>query len=229
MLMFVNGRNERRGIAVQRTTGLTSIDWDKTPQWSPKNISVDYAATFGGVLGGVRSASVEERPVSSGDHIDRQVIRSGMLEIIASDPSHEAEQLRMLATHLSGFVVSSKVTGSDQRMRSGEVTMRIPADHFDEARAQVRAIAKAVEQDTVEARDVTREYIDQEARLRNFRAEEGQYLTILKRATAVKDVLEVSSKLADVRSRIDQLEADLRLLHHDVEMSLLTINITAIG
>jgi len=63
--------------------------------------------------------------------------------------------------------------------------MRIPAKHLDEARAQVRAIAKAVEEDTIEARDVTREYVDQEAKLRDFRAEEAQYLAILKRATAV--------------------------------------------
>lgn len=228
LLMFVNWQNEHRGIATQKATGLASIDWDKTAQWSLKNIPVDYV-TVGGVPGGVRSASVEERPVSSGDHIDRQIIRSGTLEIIATDPSHEAEQLRILATHFSGFVVSSKITGSDQRMRSAEVTMRIPAEYFDRAREQVRATAKAVEQETVEARDVTREYVDQEATLRNCLAEEAQYLTILKRATAVNDVLEVSSKLAEVRGRISQLEADLRLLHHEVEMSLLTINITAMA
>jgi hypothetical protein len=107
--------------------------------------------------------------------------------------------------------------------------MRIPAEYFDNARAQVRRIANTVEQDTIEARDVTREYVDQEASLRNSRAEEAQYLAILKRTAAVKDVLEVSSKLAGVRGRIDELEADLRLLHHQVEMSLLTTNITAVA
>jgi hypothetical protein len=75
--------------------------------------------------------------------------------------------------------------------------MRIPAEYFDDARAQVRRIAKTVEQDTTEARDVTREYVDQEASLRNSRAEEAQYLAVLKRAAAVKDILEVSSKLAE--------------------------------
>lgn len=106
--------------------------------------------------------------------------------------------------------------------------MRIPAEHLDEARAQVRtAIAKVVEEDTIEARDVTREYVDQEAKLRNLRAEEAQYLAILKRATAVNDVLDISSKLADVRGQTDEPEADLRFLRHQVEMSLLTVNTTA--
>lgn len=232
LLMFVNWRVEHRGIAAQKATGLASNGWDLRSQWSQKSVlpsfSVDYA-TVGGVAANVQHAAVEEQLGSSGDHAERQVIRSGTLEIIVTDPLQEAERLRDLATRFSGFIVSSKIAGADERMRSAEVTMRIPADHFDEARAQVRAIAKAVEQDTIDARDVTREYVDQEATLRNCRAEEVQYLAILKHATAVKDVLEVSSKLAEVRGRIDQLEADLRFLHHQVEMSLLTINITAMA
>jgi hypothetical protein len=240
--MFVNLRNDHRGIAAQRATGLASSAWEPTPLWQQTGIlpsfghrqhvqmGVDYAyGTLGGVPGGIRRVSVDSRPESEVANTDRQIIRSGTLEIITTDPLQAAEQLRDLATHLSGFVVSSKVNGSDERARSAQVTMRIPAKHLDEARAQVRAIAKAVEEDTIEARDVTREYVDQEAKLRNFRAEEAQYLAILKRATAVKDVLEVSSKLADVRGRTDELEADLRFLRHQVELSLLTVNITAMA
>ena len=65
--------------------------------------------------------------------------------------------------------------------------------------------------------------------MRNARAEEQQYLLILKRAASVKDVLEVSSKLAEVRAHIDELQTDLRSLHSQVEMSLLTTNITAMA
>jgi hypothetical protein len=242
VLIFVNWRNEQLGIAEQKASGLAANAWDPTSQWLQKSIlplskqrarmGVDYAnSTLGGVIGGVPGAAFKLRLASSSaaDHADRQVIRSGTLEIIATDPLLAAEQLRNLATHLSGFVVSSKVSGSDGRTRSAQVTVRIPAENFEEARSQVRTIAKAVEQDSVEAVDVTREYVDQEARLRNSRAEEMQYLAILKRATAIKDVLEVSSKLEEVQGRIDEQEADLRFLHHQVEMSLLTTNITAMA
>lgn len=242
LLMFVNWRNEYRGIAAQRATGLASSAWEPTSLWQQKSLlpsfghrrhaltGVDYASgTIGGVPGGIRPVSVESRAESEVDNTDRQIIRSGTLEITVTDPLQAAEQLRDLATQFSGFVVSSKVNASDERARSAQVIMRIPAKHLDEARTQVRAIAKAVEEDTTEARDVTREYVDQGAKLRDFRAEEAQYLAILKRATAVKDVLEVSSKLADVRARTDELEADLRFLHQQVEMSLLTANITAMA
>ena len=183
---------------------------------------------MGGVVGGLTQVSFTPRLEPRADQTDRQVVRSGTLEVVATDPLQTAEQLQVLATRLSGFVVSSKVAGRE-RAQSAEVTVRIPAEHFDEARAQVKAIAKWVEQDTVEARDVTREYVDHETALRNARAEEQQYLLILKRAGSVKDVLEVSSNLAEVRGHIDELQGELRLLHHQVEMSLLTTNVTAVA
>jgi hypothetical protein len=239
--MFVNWSNERRGIEAQRATGLASSVWYRPLLSQQKSVRSSLRfreaaqpdndkayGKLGGVPGAIGGIPADARPGSRADNIDRQVIRSGTLEIIVTDPLRAAEQLRDLATHFSGFVVSSNVNGSEEGARSAQVTMRIPAERLDEARAQVRTtIAKAVEEDTIEARDVTREYVDQEAKLRNLRAEEAQYLAILKRATAVKDVLEVSSKLADVRGRTDELEADLRFLRHQVEMSLLTANITA--
>lgn len=249
LLMFMNWRNEHRGIASQRATGL-SASVDSASTWQEKSIvpwsrretrartgmdslSASPGGASGGVLGGVPGSvllavngSQQATPL---ENTERMVIRTGTLEIIAIDPLRAAEQVRDLATHLSGFVVSSRVSGSDERRRSAQVTVRIPAEYFDEARTEVRRIAKTVEQDTIEARDVTREYVDQEARLRNARAEEAQYLTILKRAAAVNDVLEVSSKLAEVRGRVEESEADLRFLHHQVEMSLLTTNISAVA
>jgi hypothetical protein len=231
LLIFVSWQNERRGIE-QSATGLSARTWDVRSQWSQRSLlplsrsrermrTVDYAK--------VAPAAFTPQLASSGERAGREVIRSSTLEIIARDPLLAAEQLRILATKLSGFVVSSKINGSDERMQSAQVIVRVPAEHLDEARAQVRAVATSVEQDTVEARDVTREYIDQEAALRNARAEEQQYLLILKRATSVKDVLEVTSKLAEVRTHIDELQADLRSLHHQVEMSMLTTDITAMA
>jgi len=213
------------------------------PSWlrgeRPRRVSVDYltaspkraaGGSMGGVIGGVAGNAAppafhNSRADESSEIPERQVIRTGSLEIIAGDPLQAAEQLRSLAAQFSGFVVTSNNNGSDEGTRSAQISMRIPAEYFDEARAEVRKIAKTVEQDTIEAHDVTRESVNQEAALRNARAEEAQYLSILKRAAAVEDVLEVSSKLAEVRGRIDALEGDLRFLHHQVEMSLLTINI----
>jgi len=261
LLIFTSWRNEQRGIASSKATGLSAGEsWSTQSMWRMNSllphrhidggiassrrapfsgVSMDYVTassersaggSTGGVIGGVAgyaplAVAYNSRPNASPEIIERQVMRTGSLEIIANDPLQAAEQLRGLAAQFSGFVVSSNINGSDEGTRFAQVSMRIPAEHFDEARTEIRKIAKTVEQDTIEAHDVTRESVNQEATLRNSRAEEAQYLSILKRAAAVEDVLEVTSKLAEVRGRIDALEGDLQLLHHQVEMSLLTITI----
>jgi hypothetical protein len=82
------------------------------------------AGVSGDVIGGVAYRVV---PVSVNydrsdkaaepEDTERQVIRTGMLEIFAADPLQADEQLRNLAANLSGFVVSSNVSGSDQSTR----------------------------------------------------------------------------------------------------------------
>src|SRR6202790_2553099 len=252
LLIFMSWRSEQRGIASSRATGLSAGEsWSTQsiwrgssliPSWPRRDrgtgVSVDYvtvspksvADSVGGGIGGVPGNAPPPALHKSSSHAsseitERQVIRTGSLEIIARDPLQTAEQLRSLAVNFSGFLVSSNINSSDEGTRLAQVSVRIPAEYFDEARAQGRKRRKSVEQDPTEARDVTRESVNQEVALLNARAEEAQYLAILKRAAAVKDVLEVSSKLAEVKGRIDEFKSDLRLLHHQVEMSLLTINI----
>jgi len=214
------------GIASSRRPPFSRISADYVTSSPKRSAGGSTGEMIGGVAGNAPPAALRNSSADASSEItERQVMRTGSLEIIANDTLQVAEQLRSLAAKFSGFVVSSNINGSDEGTRFAHVSMRIPAEHFDEARAQIRKIAKTVEQDTIEAHDVTRESVNQEAALRNARAEEAQYLSILKRAAAVEDVLEVTSKLAEVRGRVDALEGDLQLLHHQVEMSLLTITI----
>lgn len=215
LFMYITWRDEQRGIAEQRATGLAAPA-EPTNVWAFARLSsAPMAATAKGkqFLPGVESA-------------DRQIVRTGKLDIAVADPLRAAEQLREIATRLSGFVSSSTASGTDARTRSATVALRVPASRFNDARAEIRSIASSIERDSIEARDVTREVVDQEAALRNYKAEEAQYLQILKRAAAVKDVLEVTAKLADVRGRIDKLDAEMRLLRHEVQLALLETNIT---
>jgi len=77
----------------------------------------------------------------------------------------------------------------------------------------------------MEAEDVTRQYIDEQARLRNLHAQEAQYLTILKQAKTVKDTLEVSEKLNGVRGEIEQQQAEFETLSKQVETVAITVSL----
>ena len=63
--------------------------------------------------------------------------------------------------------------GGGQNATAGTLTIRVPAARFEEARAEIRKLGLRVESEKIDAQDVSRQYVDQDANLRNLRAEEA--------------------------------------------------------
>src|SRR2546429_10007121 len=62
LLMFINWRNEHRGIASQKATGLTSVSVDSASVWHQKSI-LPWSSTERHVRSGLDSIRSEERRV----------------------------------------------------------------------------------------------------------------------------------------------------------------------
>jgi hypothetical protein len=158
--------------------------------------------------------------------MERKMVRSSSVDLVVRKPAEAAEKIRALAEGMGGFLVSSEVSGGQEAGR-GSLTVRVPAARFEEARAEIRKLGLRVESEKVEAQDVTRVYVDQDASLRNLRAEEVQYLAILKQAHTVKDTLEVSEKLSEVRGQIEQQQAEFDALSKQIETVAITVSLRA--
>jgi hypothetical protein len=168
--------------------------------------------------------AAEKAPANSAS--DRKMIRTSSIDLVVQKPAEAAEKVCTLAENMGGFLVNSEVAGG-QGATSGSLTVRVPAGKFEEARAAIRKLGLRVENEKTEAQDVTRQYVDQEASLRNLRAEEAQYLSILKQARTVKDTLEVSEKLSEVRGQIDQQQAEFNALSKQIETVAITVSLRA--
>lgn len=168
----------------------------------------------------VVSAAESTQPIT-----DRKIIRNGSLNLLVNDVDQSTQTITSIATAAGGFV--EKATQTNTGGHSASITVRVPAQKLDQAMADVKRLATIVDNESVEVRDVTREYIDVDAHLRNARAEEAQYLQILKRATTIKDTLDVTAKLGDVRGRIEQLQGEMNYLSSQIAMSTLEISLHA--
>jgi hypothetical protein len=208
------------------------VAWDPVSLWrqrswgdlvQPRNrhyqqMGISMASVVGGVPGGVPDGVVEG---SAEDAAARKIVHTTSLELEVKHPAESAEKARTLAEQMGGYMVSSEVSGN-QDIPGGAITIRVPAMRFEEARAEIRKLALHVESEKADANDVTRDYVDREARLHNLRAEEAQYLAIMKRAATVKDTLEVSGKLSEVRGKIEQQQAEFEALAKQVDTAAIT-------
>ena len=176
------------------------------------------------VTAGLASEYKEASLTEAVDGADRKTIRNGEMDLVVKNPRESSEAIRQLAERVGGFLVSSEISGGEDASNAS-LTIRVPATKFEEARTEIRKLGLRVDSEKLEAEDVTRQYVDQSARLRNLHAQETQYLGILKQAKTVKDTLEVSDKLDEVRGEIEQQQAEFDTLSKQVETVALTISL----
>lgn len=163
---------------------------------------------------------------SSGYDAEPKMVRNASIDLIVKRPKEAADSIRKLAEDSGGFLVNAEANGGENAS-SASLTVRVPVNKFEEVRAKIVQLGVRVESEKVEAQDFTKQYIDLSAQLRNLRAQETQYLGILKQARTVKDTVEVSEKLNEVRSQIDQQQAEFDTLSKQVETVALTISLRA--
>jgi uncharacterized protein DUF4349 len=210
-----------RGIAMERTAGLAAIE--STRHWLvPVSDSVDSATLAAGIVGGVPGgissgvgATMYQKGVS-GTPDDHKLVSTSSFDLLVKHPAEVAERIRFLTERVGGFLVKSQTNGA-QDATSASIVVRVPAARFAEVAAEIRKLGVRVENEEMQSEDVTRHYVDQQAHLRNLRAQEAQYLSILKQARTVKDTLEVSEKLNGVRGEIEQQQAEFETLSRQVE------------
>lgn len=153
--------------------------------------------------------------------VARKIIRTTSMAMIVQHPADVTQKITALADALGGYLVSSESGGEN----SATLTIRVPANRFEEARAEIRKLGLRVESEKVDAQDVTRQYVDQDATLRNLHAEEAGYLAILKQAHTVKDMLAVSEQLSNVRGQIEQQQAEFNALSSQIETVAISISL----
>jgi len=136
-------------------------------------------------------------------------------------------EVTAVAGRHGGFVLSTQVAGANAR--SGLLVIRVPAERFEPALAEIRGLGTKVLRETVSGQDVGQEFIDLEARLRNWRAQEVVLLRLMDRAQSVTDTIRVQRELQQVQLEIEQIRGRLRYLQDQTTMSTITVGLREAG
>lgn len=155
---------------------------------------------------------------------ERMIIRTGDMSLVVNDVMLARDEIAQLAVNLNGYVVSSRIWGEEEETR-GQISIRVPDEQFESGLAKLRELAMRVESESTDSQDVTEEYIDLEARLKNAEATESQYLALLDRATDVEDILKIYDSLSRVRSEIEQIKGRMQYLERTSSMSLISVRL----
>lgn len=156
---------------------------------------------------------------------NRLIIKTGSFSLVAHDVSEAATQITRFVEEKKGIIVSNQVYDVDTRP-SATVVVRVPVQSFNEVISHIKGVGE-VQSESVNGQDVTEEFVDLEAQLKNFRATETQFLEIMKRATQIQDVLAVQRELMNVRSSIESIEGRMKYLTESADYSTITVYLSS--
>lgn len=164
--------------------------------------------------------------------IDRLVIKNASLNLVVKDPQVSLDQVTALAERVGGFVVSSRTykQGYDAEgvaMLYGQISIRVPAERFNEALAELRSGTGVVrvEDESISGDDVTAQYTDLQSQLKNLEAAEVQLTAIMEEAKRTEDVLNVYNQLVSIRGQIEQIKGQMKYYEESAAMSLISMTL----
>ena len=159
---------------------------------------------------------------------ERKIIRNADLRLEDDLPEDVQQKITTIAESKKGFVIQSTKSSNNAITRgrnSVSMTIRVPAEKFNESLEEIRKATDRVIVESVTGRDVTEEFIDIQARLKTKKALEEKFLEIMKQSKNVGEALNVQRELANVRGEIERIEGRKRFLENQASLSTIKISI----
>lgn len=158
-------------------------------------------------------------------NVERKVIQTAYLQIEVKDIKTGSEEMMKLVSKLNGYIASSNNWIDENNQRFNSFQVRIPVRSFYTALARLEDLGE-IKQRSMNGQDVTEEYIDVEARLKNLKLQEERYRAILQKASKVEDVLQVERELERVRGEVESLQNRLNYLNNQVTLSTIDVQMS---
>lgn len=165
----------------------------------------------------------------------RKIIRTAQITIETGSVEETCNRIEMLAISFGGYVQQSSILrnagagGPDSKEQlSGSVQIAVPSEMFDQILNQLPDLGKVLHKN-VSGQDVTEEYVDLEARLKNWRFQEDQLNLIMTKARNVEEILAVQNELGRVREEIERLTGRLQYLQRRTDFADLYFTVVSPG
>ena len=170
--------------------------------------------------------------VSQAADVERMMIYTGRLAIVVDDTAVSMNRIKEIVSSFGGYVANSSSwyegDPESEQLRA-HMTIRVPAESLDEAITRVKDLATKVSQEELSGEDVTEEYTDLSAQVRNLEATETELRELLREVRESQgeadQILKVHQRLTEVRGQIERLKGRVQYLERSSALARVDIDI----
>lgn len=163
----------------------------------------------------------DKTPVST----ERKIIYNGMLDVEVKDFAEAYQQLTVLMQKHQAYFVKTELKGDSGQKRTGVFTIKVPVTSFQTLVSALAAMGNPIHHNT-DSQDVTEEFIDSEARVKNLKVEEEALNKLLKEAgTRLEEIFRIREQIRQNRELIERAEGRLHALAKLTSLSTITLTL----
>jgi hypothetical protein len=174
------------------------------------------------------SDTLVAEPTPAPANMPRKIIYTANVNLITEKLPEAARALAERVKAHGGYIAETSVSGAAGTQRTATWKIRIPVAKFDGFLAAVGTLGELQDSNT-SSQDVSEEFYDVAARLKNKKTEEARLIQHLQHSTAkLTDILAVEREISRVREEIERMEGRLRFLSHQTDLSTVTVTMREI-
>ena len=158
----------------------------------------------------------------------RKIIYTATVDLVVENLTQGQTKLLNLVKANKGYISETNVGGASGEQRTGIWKVRVPVENYEAFMAGAARLGE-LQSSNSSSQDVTAEYYDVAARIKNKQVEEARLQELLKRATGkLSEILQVEKELSRVRGEIEQLQGRIRVLSNLSSLTTITISMREI-
>jgi len=171
---------------------------------------------------GSGSAAIEQEIASATD--GRVIIRTADLDVTVDDVTMSMDDISKITAAAGGWVVSSV----QPRNYQGTISIRVPADRFDDVIEQLSDLAVKVKSISTSSQDFTEEFTDVTARAQTLDDTLERLRVLYERAFSVEDAITIQKEITNVQGDLESLEARLNFLSQSSAFSFISMSLESV-
>lgn len=180
-----------------------------------------------GLEGAVAEGEAGARPADGAalPALPRKIIYTAEIGLVVEDFPKAEATIRDLVQKHRGYIAEMTLTGSPGVNRSARWKVRVPVESFEAFLGEAGSMGE-LERTSRSSSDVSEEFYDTEARIRNKKVEESRLIRILEENTGKLDeVLRIEAELSRVRGEVERMEGRIRVLENLTSLTTVTIDV----
>ncbi len=186
-------------------TGLTNTDGGiNQAKLRADNISQNAETAYSRIIEATEFYSAQQK---------RLVVYTAVINVVVERIYDSISIIEKKIEEMGGYM---------QEITSDSITLKVPADKFQDAIAEAEKLGEVTKRD-IKGNDVTEEMRDLNIRLQNAEQARDKMIALLNKAESVEDTLKIEKELERITETIELLKGKISFLQNKISFSTLTV------